>query len=127
MTTMAVSVVFWTWSTTLFRVLGRARERAADRGAAAITGDPLALASALRTIDDEMTALPDADLRSLDGGVAPLYVSPLSVPVFTDEEAVLSSKELFSRSHPPTEERVAHLQDLAADLETRGPVQPGPS
>lgn len=83
--TLTISAIFWGTSFLLFRLLSRYREYAADRGAAAITGEPLALAAALATIDGEMQALPDRDLRELDGGVETLYVSPLDVPMFTDE------------------------------------------
>lgn len=117
--TITVSAVFWVASTVLFRLLSQYREFAADRGAASITGDPAALASALERIDDEMQSLPDRDLRELDGGVEALYVSSLDLPVFDgdDEDAVLS-QELFPESHPATRRRVERLRDLADDLET---------
>jgi len=116
--TLAVSALFWVASGLLFRLLSRYREYAADRGAAAVTGDPTALASALATIDEDMAALPDEDLRELDGGVEALYVSSLDVPMFDRDHDGVLSQELFPESHPPTAERVERLQDLAADLET---------
>lgn len=117
--TLTISALFWLISNTLFRLLSQYREYAADRGAAAITGEPLALASALETIDDEMTALPDEDLRELDGGVEALYISSLDLPMFTDEDThELLSQELFPNSHPPTESRIERLRDLSVALET---------
>ncbi len=120
--TITVSMIFWGASSVLFLMLSQYREYAADRGAAAITGDPGALASALATIDDEMNALPDRDLRDLDGGAEALYISSLGLPMFTDDDDslrnTLLSQELFPDSHPPTDERVERLRDLAADQET---------
>lgn len=119
--TLTVSAIFWLASNLLFRILSQYREYAADRGSAAITGDPLALASALETIDSEMQALPDRDLRDLDGGVEALYISSLDVPMFNDDDSIaaeLLSQELFPASHPPTTERVERLRSLSADLET---------
>lgn len=117
--TLTISALFWLISNSLFRLLSQYREYAADRGAAAITGDPLALASALEKIDDEMTALPDEDLRELDGGVEALYISSLDLPMFTDDDThELLSQELFPNSHPPTESRIERLTDLSVALET---------
>jgi len=118
--TITVSAMFWAASSVLFRLLSQYREFAADRGAAALTGDPAALASALETIDDEMRALPDRDLRELDGGVEALYVSSLELPMFNDDDGddTVLSQELLPGSHPPTRERVERLRELAGDLET---------
>lgn len=119
--TITISAVFWLASSALFMLLSQYREHAADRGAAAITGDPLALASALETIDDEMRRLPDRDLRDLDGGAEALYISSLSLPMFNDDDSFAStllSQDMFPDSHPPTEERVERLRELAAELES---------
>lgn len=120
--TLTVSAIFWLASNVLFRLLSQYREYAADRGSAAITGNPLALASALETIDDEMRALPDRDLRELDGGVEALYISSINVPMFNDDDdglvGELLSQELFPASHPPTTERIERLKNLAGDLES---------
>lgn len=81
--------------TVAIRVHSRRREYAADRRAAAVTGRPLALARALRTIERATLAA--------HGPLATLYVrgegrDPLAV--------------LFS-THPDTEERVQRLRTLA--------------
>ena len=115
--TLAVSTFFWLGSFLVYRLLSRYREYAADRGAARITGDPAALASALETIDGRMEALPDRDLRELDGGIEALYVSSLDTPMFTDDDDALVSRDVFPESHPPTAERVERLADLVAELE----------
>lgn len=115
--TLAVSAFFWVGSVLIYRFLSRYREYAADRGAAQITGNPQALATALEKIDGRMETLPDRDLRELDGGVEALYVSPLDAPMFTDGENALLSRDIFPESHPPTGERIDRLAELAADLE----------
>lgn len=120
--TITVSAVFWLASNLLFRILSQYREYAADRGSAAITGNPLALASALDSIDGEMQSLPDQDLRDLDGGAEALYIFSIDTPLFNDEEDTLAdelmSQELFPASHPPIPDRIERLRALATDLET---------
>jgi heat shock protein HtpX len=115
--TLAVSAVFWAGSFLLYRVLARYREYAADRGAAAITGDPAALASALRTLDSGLASVPDRDLREYDGGVEALYVLPIDVPAFDDDDDALFSRDVFPATHPPTGERIDRLRAMAAGVE----------
>lgn len=112
--TMAISAIFWMASVLVHRVLSRYREYAADRGAVGLTGDPAALASALRTLDDSMPDVPDRDLRRLDGGTEALYVAPLEGRAFTEAELV--STDIFPETHPPTENRIEALQEMAHDI-----------
>lgn len=112
--TMAISALFWLASFALFRTLWQYREFAADRGAAAITGDPGALASALRTVDDEMNEVPDRDLRKVDGGLEALYVAPIDDYQFGDDRELISS-DIFPATHPSTAERIDRLQALASE------------
>ena len=112
--TLAISVAFWLASYLLFRVLSQYREYAADRGAAAITGDPTALASALRTVDDEMSEAPDSDLREIDGGLEALYVAPVDTYQFGEDRDLLSS-DLFPSTHPDTTDRIERLQAMAGE------------
>ena len=70
--------------------LSRTREFEADRGAAALTGDPAALASALNRLDQRYAGF--------WGGVF--------LPRRRSPEATLL------RSHPPTQERIARLKAL---------------
>jgi heat shock protein HtpX len=114
--TLLVSAVFWVLSYLLFRILSRYREYAADRGATAITGDPAALASALGTLDDGMSDVPDRDLRAADGGVEALYVAPIDTYQFGDDRELLSS-DVFPDTHPPVEERIDRLNEYAAAAE----------
>ena len=109
--TLAVSAMFWVGSVLLYRVLSRYREYAADRAAASITGDPIALASALGKVDDTMPSIPDRDLRRYDGGVEALYLAPLEARSFDSKELI--STDIFPDTHPPTEDRIERLQEVA--------------
>lgn len=120
--TMAISALFWVASFALFRILSQYREHAADRGAAAITGNPAALASALRTVDDEMSDLPDRDLRAEDGGLEALYVAPIDTYQFGSDRDLISS-DLFPSTHPPTDERIEKLREIAGRTERGVPAQ----
>ena len=71
--------------------LSRSREYEADRGAAEITGDPLGLAMALKKIEVASTGVIQKIL--LPGRKSP-------------EPALL-------RTHPPTEDRIARLKEMA--------------
>ena len=103
-----VSLVVWIVSFLLIRALSRYREFAADRGGAAITGNPSALASALLTIDGSMDQVPKEDLRE-QSEMNAFFVIPLRSGVVG---------RLFS-THPPTEKRVDRLRDLEGELTPR--------
>ncbi|KTG10316.1 peptidase M48 Ste24p [Haloprofundus marisrubri] len=115
--TLAISAFFWVSSFLLFRVLSQYRERAADRAAARLTGNPLALASALETIDGEIRTVPDRDLREYDGGIEALYIAPLDTPTFTDDDDALLSTDVFPDTHPSTASRISELREMAGELE----------
>ena len=108
MIAILASLVVWIVSFFLIRALSRYREFAADRGGAAITGKPGALASALLTIDGGMSRVPDDDLRETSEMNA-FFVIPIRSGVVG---------KLFS-THPSTEARVERLRDLERDLESR--------
>ena len=83
--------------------ISRQREFKADAVGAQISGRPLALASALRKLD--------AGARRI-----PMHVAPAAAPLAQVNPLAFSGggvAKLFS-THPPTEERVARLQALAA-------------
>jgi len=103
-----VSMAVWVLSFLLIRLLSRYREFAADRGGAAISGKPGALASALLTIDGGMEKVPDEDLRDT-AEMNAFFVIPIKSGVVG---------KLFS-THPSTEKRVERLRDLERELETR--------
>jgi heat shock protein HtpX len=102
------SLVVWVVSFLLVRALSRYREYAADRGAAAITGRPSALASALLKISGRMDDVPDRDLRE-QSEMNAFFVIPLRSGVVG---------RVFS-THPPTEKRVDRLRDLEGEMERR--------
>jgi heat shock protein HtpX len=105
---IVVSLVVWVVSFLLIRALSRYREYAADRGAAAITGRPSALAAALLKISGRMDDVPDRDLRE-QSEMNAFFVIPLRSGVVG---------RLFS-THPPTEKRVDRLRDLEGEMERR--------
>ena len=99
--TIALLIVAPTVSALLQLALSRTREFEADLGAAQLTGDPLALASAL------------AKLEAPAGG----WLWRLLTPYRRQEASPLL------RSHPATEERVHRLKSLAMPAEpSRVPV-----
>jgi len=103
-----VSLVVYVVSFFLMSALSRYREFAADRGAAAITGRPSALSSALLKISGTMERLPMNDLRS-HAELNAFYIIPAGA-----KQSLLG---LFS-THPPVEKRIAQLQRLEAQLQS---------
>jgi heat shock protein HtpX len=96
----------------LGRSLSRAREFAADRSAARLTGEPAALVEALETLDGGDR--PETDKRSAYAGVRGLCFLPYGF----DSEGSTDSPAIETRSHPPTAERIERLQSVARSLET---------
>ncbi len=105
---IGVSFAVWILSFVLIRTLSRYREYAADRGAAAITGNPSALASALLTIDGSMDRVPQEDLRET-AEMNAFFVIPIRSGFIG---------KLFS-THPSTENRVDRLRELEREIETQ--------
>lgn len=89
-------------------ILSRGREWSADAGAAELTGDPAALASALRRLDDARSR-PEADLREWERSVAVMDILP------PEETAVTTGP---FRTHPPTDERIEYLRNRTESIET---------
>jgi heat shock protein HtpX len=107
MVLILVSLVVYVVSFILMQALSRYREFAADRGAAAITGRPSALSSALLKISGTMDRLPMTDLRS-HSEMNAFYIIPANT-----KKSLLN---LFS-THPPVEQRIAQLSRLEAQLQ----------
>jgi len=94
--------------------VSRTREYAADRGGAEISGDPLALASALGKIDSAARQTINIGAER-NPAMAHMYIAnPLHG---------LGSDNLFS-THPSTENRIAELQKIAAEMGETGYSQP---
>ncbi|MFC4540954.1 zinc metalloprotease HtpX [Halosolutus amylolyticus] len=103
---IVVSLLVWIVSYILMRALSRYREFAADRGAAAITGKPSALASALLKISGEVDKVPDRDMRE-EAEMNAFFIIPIKSGIVG---------RLFS-THPSTERRVEQLRDLEREME----------
>lgn len=98
--------------------LSHDREFVADRAGARIAGDPAALASALRKLDDDVESPPTTDLRSTGDLVSELCLLPGGF--VREDRPLIDDEDGFTvrlRSHPPTDERIARLRDLQAGQE----------
>ena len=80
--------------------ISRTREFSADRGSAEITGNPLALASALQKLESI-------------GKQVPMNGNPAFEPVLIMNPFSGGGLQSLFRTHPPTEERVRRLQKIA--------------
>lgn len=101
-----VSILVWIISFLLIRALSRYREFAADRGSAAITGNPVNLISALRKISGTMANVPTEDLRKVEGMNA-FFIIP----------AVSGSMMNLISTHPSMEKRIAALEKIQREIE----------
>jgi heat shock protein HtpX len=87
--------------------VSRSREYMADEGGAKVTGDPLALASALRKLEMGAQNIPLQVSDATANSTAHMFiVNPLTVGGLA---------KLFS-THPPMEERIARLEAMAKDM-----------
>lgn len=80
--------------------VSRSREYGADDQSAALTHDPLALASALRKLDAY-------------GKKVPLPVNPAVAPLFIVQPLLPGGMSGLFSTHPPIEQRIARLQQMA--------------
>lgn len=93
--------------------ISRTREYGADRTGAEISGNPMALASALAKISQGAAAIPNPVAERLPA-TAQLYIVPTRM------------SEMFS-THPATEKRIAALQDMAVDIMPVAAPSPAPA
>jgi heat shock protein HtpX len=94
--------------------ISRTREYAADRMGAEIVGEPRYLASALAKLDNAAHAIPNEQAESNPATAHMFIVNPLSGSRMDN---------LFS-THPATENRIAALEQLAAQMGRGGYAQP---
>jgi heat shock protein HtpX len=104
---MLLSVVTYAISFLLVRALSRYRELAADRAGAHLTGNPMALASALQKITGDMGKIPQQDLRAAEP-----YNAFYFAPALANKESVMA----LLATHPSTEKRVEQLVKISNEL-----------
>lgn len=107
---LATPVVF------LSQSLSRQREFVADRTGARLTDGPAALVGALTTLDGAVTP-PAEDARRRYDGLEGMCLLPHGFDCGTGDEDEREFR-VETRSHPPVEERIDRLRDLAVELET---------
>lgn len=133
---LLVSSVAWVTGRAITAFLARAREHAADRAAAEVTGSPAALASALDTLDERIEATPEQDLRAVEGvsslSILPLESDPDSRAVRLGPDGDVDPSHLwYDRlkwrlfvNHPPTEDRLDALRSVERDQQRRDQEEP---
>jgi heat shock protein HtpX len=94
--------------------ISRTREYAADNLGARIAGQPMWLASALMKIDNAAHQVPNYDAERNPATAHMFIVNPLSGQ---------GMDNLFA-THPSTENRIAALQQLAAEMGSRRGAPP---
>lgn len=105
-----VSAIVYALSFLLTRALSRYRELSADRGAAALTGRPASLASALVKVSGDMAKIPSRDLRAAEPLNAFFFAPALSKG--------FSLSSLFT-THPSLDRRLDQLARIESAMGQR--------
>lgn len=107
----------WFCGYLLWASLSRMREFTADAGAVAMTGNPAALATALRRIDETIANQPTTDFRQIEVAAFAIIETDR-----TDSVGILSAfgrplTNLFA-THPSTSTRIERLQRITREMDT---------
>ena len=94
--------------------ISRSREFAADEGGARLSGKPWALASALLKLDEAVKKL-QAEQRAKKANQKPLGNPGLAHLFIVNPFEGDRVSRLFA-THPPTEQRIARLREIARDM-----------
>jgi heat shock protein HtpX len=120
-----VGMFFWLVSKPFLSMFARQREYVADAAAATVTGNPNAVASALRTLSERTSNLPSEDLRTASAVATFSIVRP--EPTFDSEYWPNETLPLYIRlrerlfaTHPPIATRIERLGTMTADMERSG-------
>ena len=109
-----ISVVLAPIAASLIQMaISRTREYDADEDGSLLTGDPEALASALNKISYGAQTTPMAKTAGTQSESAMMIANPFSATGFS---------KLFS-THPPTDQRIARLMQMAQDMRAQGITQ----
>jgi heat shock protein HtpX len=91
--------------------ISRTREFAADLGSAQITQNPTALASALEKLEQV-------------GHQIPMHGNPAMSPLLIVNPLSAEGLQTLFRTHPPTEERIRRLTEMAQQIQSAGTPAP---
>ena len=118
-----VGMFFWLLSKPFLSLFTRQRECIADRAAATVTGDPNAIASALRKLSQRTSETPSEDLRIASTVAAFSIVQP--EPALDPEywpggtlPLRIRLRERLLATHPPVGYRIERLRAMVVDLES---------
>jgi heat shock protein HtpX len=115
---LAMAIIAPIAATIIQLAVTRSRESLADHTGAELTGKPLALASALAKLERG-----NADPRRMQMGGSKAETNPAMQHMFISAPFGGRAASKLFRSHPPTHERIAALEEQARRMGQLGPGQ----